>query len=603
MIPFHISSFLKSTILLVLIIIGGAEDDTKCLQGVKSSLRDPDGSLALWDFQNTTSGFICKFTGVTCWNDNENRVINLALQDMNLGGVVPGALQNCHNLQSLDLSGNGLSGTIPSQICHWLPYLVTLDLSNNHLTGKIPPDLVSCQYLNSLALDGNKLTGNIPSQLSSLGRLKKFSVANNDLSGRLPSSFDSSDPSVFDFAGTKLCGGPAGKCGGLSKKNLAIIIAAGVFGAAASMLLGFGMWYWYFTKSANMTKRGYSWVGIFRDHKLAQVVLFQKPLVKLKLVDLLAATNNFGEENIISSTKTGTTYKAVLRDGSALAIKRLSYCKVGEKHFRVEVNRLGQLRHPNLVPLLGFCTVEEEKLLVYKHLSNGTLYSVLHGNPSMLDWPTRFRIGLGASRGLAWLHHGCQPPIIHQNFSSHVILLDEDFDARIMDFGSARLLMSAATSSNANESSFVNGNAGEFGYVAPEYASTMIPSTKGDTYSFGVVLLELATGQKPLEVSVAEEGLKGNLVEWVNRLMGSGRVKDAIDKSLCGKGNDEEIVQFLRIACHCVVSQPKDRWSMYQVSEALKKMAAAHHGVSEQYDEFPLILNEQDMKSSPMLQT
>src|SRR5262249_40578919 len=149
-----------------------------------------------------------------------------------------------------------------------------------------------------------------------------------------------------------------------------------------------------------------------------------KPLVKVKLSDLMAATNGFNPENIIISTRTGTTYKAVLPDGSALAIKRLSTCKLYEKQFRMEMNRLGVIRQPNLTPLLGYCVVEEEKLLVYKHMSYGTLYSLLHGSGDPLDWQTRFRIGLGIARGLAWLHHGCQPPFLHQNICSNVILID-----------------------------------------------------------------------------------------------------------------------------------------------------------------------------------
>ncbi|CAI9109600.1 OLC1v1009446C1 [Oldenlandia corymbosa var. corymbosa] len=583
------SSFLAGILVVV------AEDDVKCLQGVKSSLKDPDGKLSLWSFDNSTVGYICNFVGVTCWNPQENRIINLELRDMNLAGVVPDALQSCHSIQTLDLSGNSLTGPIPPQICDWLPYLTSLDLSNNDLTGTIPEDIVKCSYLNTIVLDDNKLSGSIPYQFSSLNRLKKFSVANNGLTGRVPTFTAVGVELNFD-GNHGLCGGPLRKCGGLSKKNMTIIIAAGVFGAAASMLLGFGAWWWYFNKSGR-SRRGYgigrqdsdSWAERLRAHKLTQVMLFQKPLVKVKLADLLAATNNFSAENVVNSTRTGTTYKAVLRDGSALAIKRLSTCKMGDKQFRMEMNRLGQLRHPNLVPLLGFCTVEDEKLLVYKHLSNGTLFALLSGNPTALDWPTRFRIGLGAARGIAWLHHGCHPPIVHQNISSNVILLDEDYDPRIMDFGLARLM----TSSDSNESSYVNGDLGEFGYVAPEYSSTLVASLKGDAYSFGVVLMELATGQKPLEVGGAEEGFKGNLVDWVTLLTGSGRIKDAIDKSLLGKGHDEEIVQFLRIACSCVISRPKDRWSMYQVYESLKSMAE-RQGHSEQYDEFPLLFGKND---------
>ncbi|KAF3662757.1 inactive LRR receptor-like serine/threonine-protein kinase BIR2 [Capsicum chacoense] len=575
------------------------EDDIKCLQGVKTSLQDSKNSLNSWNFANSTVGFICKFVGVSCWNDRENRLINLELRDMNLEGKVPDSLKYCGSLQNLDLSGNKLSGSIPSDICTWLPFLVNLDLSNNEFTGTIPVDLVSCTYLNKLMLNDNKLNGNIPPHFSSLGRLKTFSVANNELSGRIPEAFDSVDS--VDFGGNDgLCGGPLGKCRRVSEKGLVIIIAAGVFGAAASLLLGFGAWYWYFMKAGKRRQMGYGlgrvdserWADKLRGYRLTQVTLLKKPLVKVKLADLLAATNNFSTRSVINSTRTGTTFRAVLRDGSALAIKRLKSCKLSEKLFQMEMNELGQVRHPNLVPLLGFCVVEEEKLLVYKHLSNGTLYSLLNGNASVLDWPTRFRIGLGAARGLAWLHHGCQPPILHQNICSNVIFLDEDFDARIMDFGLARLL----TPPDAKETSFVNGELGEFGYVALEYSSTMVASLKGDAYSFGVVLLELATGQRPLEITAADESFKGNLVDWVNQLSVSGRIKDAIDKHICGKGHDEEIVKFIKIACNCLISRPKERWSMYQVYEALKSMAEKQ-GFSEQYDEFPLFFNKQEISN------
>lgn len=601
----HVTSYVKIFILLYIatqITFSSlasetvAEDDVKCLEGVKSSLNDPQRKLSSWSFGNSTIGFICQFVGVSCWNDKENRILNLELREMKLSGKIPEPLKFCKSMQRLDLSANDLSGNIPAQICDWLPYLVLLDLSNNDLSGPIPADLGNCTYLNTLILSNNKLSGPIPYQLSNLGRLKKFSVANNDLTGTIPSSFKGFDKADFD-GNSDLCGGPLGsKCGGLSKKNLAIIIAAGIFGAAASMLLAFGLWWWYHLRWVRRRKRGYGigrddddsrWLERLRSHKLAQVSLFQKPLVKVKLADLMAASNSFCSENVIISTRTGTTYKAMLPDGSVLAVKRLNTCKLGEKKFRNEMNRLGQLRHPNLAPLLGYCVVEEEKLLIYKYMSSGTLYSLLQGNATELDWPTRFRIGLGAARGLAWLHHGCQPPFLHQNICSNVILVDEDFDARIMDFGLAKLMTSS------DESSFVNGDLGEFGYIAPEYSSTMVASLKGDVYGIGVVLLELVTGRKPLELGTAEAGFKGNLVDWVNQLSSSGRSKEAIDKALCGKGYDEEILQFLKVACNCVVSRPKDRWSMYQVYQSLNSIAA-QHGFSERYDEFPLIFHRQD---------
>ncbi|KVI02471.1 Leucine-rich repeat-containing protein [Cynara cardunculus var. scolymus] len=575
-----------------------AEDDVECLRGVQRSIGGSGSELSTWNFANSTRGFICGFYGVTCWNDQENRLISLMLGDLGLPGSVPSSLRLCPSLQNLDLSGNNLTGSIPGEICSWLPYLVSLDLSNNELTGEIPANLGNCSFLNTVLLSGNKLSGNIPAEFSNLGRLKMFSVANNGLSGSIPSGLSNFDSSAFD-GNDGLCGNPLTKCSGLSKKNLAIIIAAGVLGAVGSILLGFGMWWWCSMRSKRKRKNGIhrdddssSWADRLRAFKLVQVSLFQKPLVKVRLVDLMIATNNFSRENVIISTKTGTTYRAVLSDGSALAIKRLNTCKLHERQFRLEMNRLGQLRHPNLTPLLGFCIVEEEKLLVYKYMSNGTLSSVLHKNGSLLDWPTRFRIALSAARGLAWLHHGCRPPVLLQNVSSNTIFLDEDYNARIVDFGLARLMTSS--SEQLDESSFADGDMGEFGYVAPEYSSTMVASVKGDTYGFGVVLMELVTGQKPLKVTAAEEGFKGNLVDWVNQLSRSGQIKDAIDKNLYGTGHDDEILQILRIAGNCVAPQPQVRWSMYRVSEALSSIAQ-ELGLSQHYDEFPLLFDTHDM--------
>ncbi|PKI69276.1 hypothetical protein CRG98_010349 [Punica granatum] len=562
-------------------LCAAVEDDVLCLEGVKNSLSDPQGRLASWDFTNTSASNICTLNGVTCWNLNENRLISLQLSSMGLAGQLPESLKNCHSLQALDLSSNSLSGPIPPQICTWLPYLVTLDLSKNSLSGPIPDQIVNCKFLNSLILSDNELSSSIPYGVSRLDRLKRFSVANNELSGAIPS--DLSRFSRDDFRGNDgLCGKPLGaKCGGkLSGKSLGIIVAAGILGAVGSLVLGFGLWWWFFVRPANARraglgggsgKNGRNWVELLRAYKLVQVTLFQKPIVKVKLADLLAATNVFDPETILTDTRTGVSYKAVLPDGSALAVKRLIGCGYGEKQFRSEMNRLGQLRHPNLVPLLGFCVVEEEKLLVYKHMANGTLSSHLHENTtySVLDWPTRVRIGVGAARGLAWLHHNCVPPQLHQNISSNVILLDEDLDPRITDFGLARLVGAR----DSNDSSFRNGDLGELGYVAPEYSSTMVASAKGDIYSFGVVLLELITGRKPLEVVNGGEVFKGNLVDWVNQLSSAGRGKDAVDRSLFGRGHDDQIMTFLKVACSCVVPRPKDRPSMNEVYESLKSVA------------------------------
>ncbi|XVE68031.1 hypothetical protein DITRI_Ditri09bG0035600 [Diplodiscus trichospermus] len=239
-----IFSFVLAWMFLTRLVLSTVtEDDIKCLEGIKNSLQDPDGKLSSWAFNNNSVGFICKFVGVSCWNERENRLYSIEFRDMKLSGQLPQSLEYCGSLQTLDLSANQISGMIPPQLCTWLPYLVTLDLSSNDLSGSIPHELSKCAYLNNLILsNNNRLSGPIPKQFSDLDHLKKFSVTNNDLKGAIPSSFENHDKA--DFAGNSLCGGPLGKCGGLSKKNLEIIIAAGISGAAASMLLVFGVSRW-----------------------------------------------------------------------------------------------------------------------------------------------------------------------------------------------------------------------------------------------------------------------------------------------------------------------------------------------------------------------
>ncbi|KAJ4790531.1 Leucine-rich repeat receptor-like protein kinase [Rhynchospora pubera] len=576
------------------------EDDVKCLKGVYDSLGDPAHRLSSWDFSNTTVGFVCSFAGVSCWNMQENRVIALNLPSMSLTGSIPSALQYCRSVTSLDLSSNNLSGSIPPALCDWLPFLVSLDLSSNNLNGSIPSELSSCKYLNTLRLASNSLSGQIPASLSRLDRLKTLDFSNNQLTGSIPAQFSSFDAAGFEN-NPSLCGRPLSSCGARSRRSLAIIIAAGVFGATISLLFAFFVYRWFFSPSAKgkMGKTGSEdgrwWAERLgaTHNRFVQVSLFQKPIVKVKLADLMAATGNFHPDNIVTagSARTGTSYRAILRDGSGLTVKRLHSCPLSEKAFRSEMGQVGQLRHPNLVPLLGFCVVEDERLLVYKHMPSGALSSVLHSpklRSDLLDWPTRLRIAIGAAHGLAWLHHGFQIPVIHQNFSSSAVLLDDDYEARITDVGVTRLVR-GTPGEGGDTSPFLNGDFGDFGYIAPEYASNPVATTKGDVYAFGVVLLELATGQEAAMVSseVAGEGFKGNLTDWVSQLAGAGRVGEVIDRSIYGIGFDDEIVEFIKVAIGCVSPRPKERFSMYRAYHSLK-IIGRNNDASEQYDEFPL---------------
>lgn len=229
------------SLLLWISITHGTDSDIFCLRSIKESLEDPFNYLkSSWNFNNQTEGFICHFTGVECWHDDENRVLNLKLSNMGLKGQFPRAIQNCSSLTGLDLSINQLSGTIPSDINKLLAFVVTLDLSSNDFSGNIPVGLANCSYLNVLKLDQNQLTGQIPPLLAQLDRIKTFTVTNNFLTGPVPSFASKAGITADSYSNNSgLCGVPLDPCQG-KKVNTAVIAGAAIGGViVAALALGF----------------------------------------------------------------------------------------------------------------------------------------------------------------------------------------------------------------------------------------------------------------------------------------------------------------------------------------------------------------------------
>ncbi len=552
----------------------GSEADISCLKAIKDSLEDPlDILRSSWDFNNNTEGFICRFTGVDCWHADENRVLNIRLSDMGLKGEFPRGVANCTSMTGLDLSSNKLNGSIPSDISILLQFVTSLDLSSNSLIGEIPKALSNCSYLNILRLDNNQLTGQIPAEFGLLGRMKTFTVANNRLTGPVPRFSNASELNYANNSG--LCGSPSlPACQAVSKKaHTGVIVGAAIAGVTlAALVVGVAMLFFMrkvVRKKKDDDPEGNKWAKSIKGAKGIKLSMFEKSVSKMRLSDLMKATNSFSKDNIIGTGSTGTLYKALLEDGTSFMIKRLQDTQHSEKEFSSEMATLGNVKHRNLVPLLGFCVAKKERLLVYKYMPNGTLHDKLHlvgDDGKHMEWSLRLKIGIRAAKGFAWLHHNCNPRIIHRNISSKCILLDEDFEPKISDFGLARLMNPVDT----HLSTFVNGEFGDLGYVAPEYARTLVATPKGDVYSFGVVLLELVTGESPTHVAKAPESFKGSLVEWIMQLSSSSKLQDAIDKSLAGKGNDGEVFQFLKVACSCVLPAHKERPTMFEVYQLLR---------------------------------
>ncbi|GAV68386.1 LRR_1 domain-containing protein/Pkinase_Tyr domain-containing protein/LRRNT_2 domain-containing protein [Cephalotus follicularis] len=564
----------------------GSQLDVDCLRSIKDSLEDPDAHLKFsWNFDNGTEGFICNFDGVACWHPAENKVFSIQLSGFGLKGKFPRGLQNCTSLQNLDLSVNNLYGSIPSDISNLIAYVTTLDLSSNNFSGKIPVSLANITYLNVLKLDHNKLSGQIPSVFSMLSRIKIFSVSYNLLTGPVP-SFNNTNISADSYSNNPgLCGKPLDSCQAASKGvNTAVIVSSAVGGLTiAAIGVSIGMFFYhrkYSAKKKDDDPKGNKWAKSLKGTKAIKVSMFEKSICKMRLSDLMKATDNFNKDSIIGLGRTGNVYKGVLEDGTSLMVKRLQASQHSEKEFVSEMATLGSVKHRNLVPLLGFCMANKERLLVYKHMPNGTLHDNLHlvdAGGKAMEWSLRLKIAIGAAKGFAWLHHNCSPRIIHRNISSKCILLDVDFEPKISDFGLARLMNPIDT----HLSTFVNGEFGDLGYVAPEYTRTLVATPKGDVYSFGTVLLELVTGEKPTHVSKAPESFKGNLVEWIMQLSRQSQLQDAIDRSLVGKGVDNEVFQFIKVACNCVLPTPKERPTMFEVYQFLRAIGERYHFTTE----------------------
>ncbi|KAJ8546280.1 hypothetical protein K7X08_018863 [Anisodus acutangulus] len=286
--------------------------------------------------------------------------------------------------------------------------------------------------------------------------------------------------------------------------------------------------------------------------------------------ELAEATNGFSSDSVLGEGGFGCVYKGVLSDGREVAVKQLkSGSGQGEREFRAEVEIISRVHHRHLVSLVGYCISKQQRLLVYDYVPNDTLDYHLHGKgrPTM-DWATRVKVAAGAARGLAYLHEDCHPRIIHRDIKSSNILLDINFEAQVADFGLARL------AGDANNTHVTTRVMGTFGYLAPEYASSGKLTEKSDVYSYGVVLLELITGRKPVDQSqpLGDE----SLVEWARPLLAQAleteNFEDIADPRLEKNFVASEMFRMCEAAAACVRHSGSKRPKMSQVVRALDSM-------------------------------
>ncbi|XWS36500.1 hypothetical protein CRYUN_Cryun20dG0090000 [Craigia yunnanensis] len=466
----------------------------------------------------------------------------------NLVGEIPDQFQDCPSLSVLDLSTNHFAGSIPASFSS-CEKLVTLNLRNNQLTGDIPKSIAMMPTLAVLELSNNSLTGAIPNNFGTSPALEILNVSYNKLVGPVPANGVLRTINPDDLMGNAgLCGAVLPPCNwysptslrqrSLRAKHIVVGWLIGISSVLAAGILHIG-------GGRLLYKKWYSNGGCFEES------CRHPSFIK--------------ESNMVGTGATGVVYKAEMPQSNAVvAVKKLwrsgTDIETGNSgDFVGEVNLLGKLRHRNIVRLLGFLHNNTSIMIVYEFMHNGSLGEALHDKQAgrlLVDWVSRYNIALGVAQGLAYLHHDCHPPVIHRDIKSNNILLDANLEARIADFGLARMMV------RKNET--VSMVAGSYGYIAPEYSYTLKIDKKIDIYSSGVVLLELLTGKWPLH---PEFGESVDIVKWIRRKVEDNKaLEEALDPNFGNcKHIQEETLLIVRIALLCTAKLPKDRPSMRDV--------------------------------------
>jgi Leucine-rich repeat (LRR) protein len=381
-------------------------------------------------------------------------------------GTIPLELTALPNLTVLLLDENQLTGALPSDIISWKS-LTTLNLSQNQLSGQIPEEIATLPHLLELDLSDNQFSGQIPPELGLL-RLTYLNLSSNHLVGKILAEYENavysssllnnpgicaSRPSLY----LKVCISRPQKSSKTSTQLLALILSASIIAFLVALLFAFIIFRGHWKRNR---RSGSEWKFI-NFHRL-----------NFTESNILSGLT---ESNLIGSGGSGKVYR-VAANGSVLAVKKIwnnsPVEKKIEKQFLAEVEILSKIRHLNIVKLLCFFDNDNSKLLVYEYLVNHSLDQWLHtarrsnsasasANHVVLDWPKRLQIAVGAAQGLCYMHHDCSPPIVHRDVKSSNILLDSEFNAKIADFGLAKMLKMQG------ELATMSHVAGSFGYIAP----------------------------------------------------------------------------------------------------------------------------------------
>uniref|UniRef100_A0A0E0E8Y0 Receptor kinase-like protein Xa21 n=1 Tax=Oryza meridionalis TaxID=40149 RepID=A0A0E0E8Y0_9ORYZ len=518
------------------------------------------------------------------------KLSKLNLSYNKLQGSLPQEVGNLQNLNELYLSANNFSGVIPDTLgqCR---HLITIQMDQNFLTGDIPASLGNILSLNWLNLSHNNLSGTIPESLNRLPALTILDLSYNDLQGEIPRNFLFQNATVLLEGNNGLCGGARNlrlpSCPVLSQRtarrvNL-IKILIPIFGFMSLLLLV------YFLLVEKKAKRAYSSLNYIGEN-----------FPKVSYNDLAQATSNFSSSNLIGRGSYGSVYRGKLKESKTdVAVKVFDLEMRGaERSFMSECEALRSIQHRNLLPILTAClTVDNDgnvfKALVYEFMPNGSLDGWLHQkgelkSPKHLGLGQRISIAVNIADALDYLHHDCGRPTIHCDLKPSNILLNDDMTALLGDFGIARFYVDSRSPPTGSISSI--GVNGTIGYIAPEFAGGGRPSTSGDAYSFGIVLLEMMTGKRPTDPMFKDcldivTFVKSNVPHQILNVIDAHITEECKELAEGKKVSEPAVIQsvvlpLLEVALSCTRTIPSERANMKQTASKMHAIETSYLGWS-----------------------
>ncbi|GLU19224.1 hypothetical protein SLE2022_354850 [Rubroshorea leprosula] len=563
---------------------------------------------------------------------NMTRLLYLTLSNNNLAGEIPPAMGNCRNLLTLTLWDNNLTGKIPEEITNSSTYilnlaqnsltgplplevgnlgrLVELDVSYNRLSGGIPSTLGKCVMLERLRMQDNLFEGSIPPSFSALKSLSFLDLSRNNFSGQIPNylqnftllqnlnlsfnNFQGEVPynGIFKNVSNISVVGNENICGGiqslgllpcknqdLDKRrrslNLKMVIPVSVSCAILLMLVILFIF-------SRLRKSG---------RKAPIDVEMHEQFPMISYAELSQATNEFSPSNLIGEGSYSSVYKGIMaQEGRQIAVKVLNLQQKGaSKSFMAECEALRNVRHRNLIKIMTVCSSidfkgNDFKAIVYEFMQNGSLEEFLHpnegevGTTQNFNFIQRLNVAIEAASAIEYLHHHCQPPIVHGDLKPSNVLLNDQMVAHVGDFGLSRILQESR-SARMNTSSA--GIRGTVGYVAPEYGMGGKASTAGDVYSFGILLLEMITARRPTDPmfnngltlhQYAKTAVPEGVMDILEPILSQEAEADTRNNRRTRVSIVESLVAMVRIGVLCSTESPNDRMQIKDVVIELCKI-------------------------------